>query len=652
MLDIIGSSAVDILGEIAGGRGGEVNDLPRFTLGLIFWGVLLAGALNARRRNALLRDKLLLVGFVVGFSRDLFMLIVTALGLNDLVSANTLALFLPPIDNTLMLVARAVIAAAFLHYFVRPPAISRNFFFLTITVCTLMYFVLAYIWWNAIRANPSLEFANHWGAWFVHLFGATFICVTIILILQQRSFIRIVVAFTFMMYLANHVLMLLNLYSGQQWEQLFLPIGNNLDLWATPLIGFVYWREQRDQHAQLQAEIKQTERLELIGQLSAGVSHDFKNHLQVIRGYAELAQMQRTEPAKVEQCLNEISDTVERSVSLVNQLLAFSSRDKVDKDVSVNINDVVSDLTPMISQLLGQRFQLNFQLDPKVSAVRFDITELEQIIVNLVVNARDAMPNGGKIQFTTRSIENQKSNFGYAANESADGAADEDRTDVVSDDATRAQSGTNPLRAVQLIISDSGSGMSQASIQRAFEPFYTTKAVGEGTGLGLSTVYGLVQRHNGAIKIDSQLYSGTTVTVSLRPAKTPLDAMSRPEGLSALGGTECILVAEDDNSVRNLVCELLSKAGYTVLQAVDGNQALELAKKHQQSIDLLLFDVVMPEMNGYLAYDAITGFMPETPVAFVSADASRVKTNRANYPHLAKPFTRSQLLNYVREQLS
>lgn len=644
MFDIISSSAIDILGEIGGGRGGAINDLPRFTLGLIIWGVLLAGALNARRRNALLRDKLLLAGFVVGFSRDFFMLVVTALGLNDLVSANTLALFLPPIDNMLMLVARAVIAAAFLHYFVRPPAISRNFFILTISICSVMYFVLAYVWWNAVRANPSLDFEQHWGAWFVHWFGAFFIFITIILILQQRNFIRKVVAFTFTLYLANHVLMLLNLYSGEQWETIILPIRNNLDLWATPFIGFVYWREQRDQHAQLQAEIKQTERLELIGQLSAGVSHDFKNHLQVIRGYAELAQIQRTEPEKVEQCLNEISDTVERSVSLVNQLLAFSRRDKVDKDVSVNINDVVSDLTPMISQLLGQQFQLDFRLDPKAASVRFDITELEQVIVNLVVNARDAMADGGVIRFTTRCVTNQKKRPKLATGKG------DTQIGVEGDSDELVQ--TNPVSEVQLIISDSGSGMSLASIQRAFEPFYTTKAVGEGTGLGLSTVYGLVQRHNGTIKIDSQLHSGTTVTVSLRPAKQTLDTQNRPEGAKVLGGTECILVAEDDNSVRNLVCELLRKAGYTVLQADNGYQAQELAKNNRHSIDLLLFDVVMPEMNGYLAYEAIARFMPDTPIAFVSADASRVKSNRANYPHLAKPFTRSQLLNYVREQLN
>jgi len=628
-VETLGVFVLAILGEIGGGRGGAINDLPRFTLGMMFWGVMLVGALNSRRRTALLRDKLLIAGFVLGFARDFFMLVVTILGLHNIVSADILALFLPPIDNMLMLVARAVIAAAFLHYFVRPSDISRNFFMFTLGVCAVMYFVIAYDWWRVVRADSSMQFEQHWSVWFIHYFGASFILVTIILILQQRNGIRKVVAITFSMYFTNHVLKLINLHSGMLWEDVFLPICNNLDLWAIPIIGFVYWREQRDQHAQLQAEIKQTERLELIGQLSAGVSHDFKNHLQVIRGYAELAQMQAEEPKKVAQCLNEVADTVDRSVALVNQLLAFSRRDNVEKNVSVSLNDVVTDLTPMLSQLLGPQYQLRYHLEADSPTARFDKTELEQVIVNLVVNARDAMPDGGVIKFTTRNVY---------ANTRRRLAVNEDKPPPA-------------IEKVQLIIADSGAGMSQETIQRAFEPFYTTKAVGEGTGLGLSTVYGLVQRQEGKIEIESQLYAGTTVIVNLRPAKSLVNQVSKADNAAVLGGNEHILIAEDDASVRNLVYELLTKAGYTVYQAVDGYHAQELAREYRDSIELLLFDVAMPKMNGYLAYESIFPVLPNAPIAFVSADTSRVKGFQASYPHLAKPFTRSQLLGYVREQL-
>lgn len=626
-MEMLGTFALEILGEIGGGRGGAINDLPRFTLGMMFWGIMLVGALNARRRNALLRDKLLIAGFFVGFARDTFMLVVTILGLHDIVSAEVLALFLPPIDNMLMLVARAVIAAAFLHYFVRPSDISRNFFILTLGVCAVMYVVIAYDWWMAVRANSAMQFEQHWSVWFIHYFGASFILVTIVLILQQRSRIRKVVAITFIMYFSTHVFMLFNLHTGQQWEHVLLPICNNLDLWAVPIIGFVYWSEQRDQTSQLEAEIKQTERLELIGQLSAGVSHDFKNHLQVIRGYAELAQMQGAQPQKVEECLNEISDTVDRSVALVNQLLAFSRRDNVEKDVSASLNDVVTDLTPMLSQLLGPQYQLKFRLEAGSPTARFDTTELEQVIVNLVVNARDAMPDGGVIKFTTRNI--------YSRRRKLDSNVGKPRV----------------VEKVQLIISDSGVGMTQATMQRAFEPFYTTKPVGEGTGLGLSTVYGLVLKQEGKIEIDSKLHDGTTITVNLWPAKIRVNQESRTDGVDVLGGNEHILIAEDDESVRNLVYELLTKAGYTVFQATDGYHAQALAQQHRDSIELLLFDVAMPKMNGYLAYESIAPILPDAPVAFVSADTSRVKGYQASYPHLAKPFTRSQLLNYVREQL-
>jgi len=361
------------------------------------------------------------------------------------------------------------------------------------------------------------------------------------------------------MYFTTHVLMLFNLHTGQHWDHVFLPICNNLDLWAIPIIGFVYWREQRDQHAQLQAEIKQTERLELIGQLSAGVSHDFKNHLQVIRGYAELAHIQQEQPEKVGQCIKEISDTVDRSVALVNQLLAFSRRGNVEKDVSASLNDVVTDLTPMLSQLLGPQYKLNFQLAKGSPTARFDTTELEQVVVNLVVNARDAMPDGGVIKLATNTIYSRKR-----------------KSKPDSDDAEPRE-----IEKVQLIISDTGVGMSQATIQRVFEPFYTTKPVGQGTGLGLSTVYGLVQRQEGKIEIESKLYEGTTITVNLWPAKNRVSKEIQLDGEEVLGGNEHILIAEDDESVRNLVYELLTTAGYTVYQANDGYQAQELARQHR-----------------------------------------------------------------------
>lgn len=629
-LRILSVLMLEILGELAGGRGGAINDLPRFTLGIIIWALLIVSAANARRRSALLRDKLLIAGFVVAFSRDLFMLITTMIGLHGMVAADTLALFLPPIDNTLMLIARAVIAAAFLHYFVTPSDVSKNFFTLTLSVCVVMYFVISFSWLTAVSANRSLQFEQHWGAWFVHCFGAVFIFIAIVLFLQKEGWTRRIVAFAFTMYFANHMLMLVNLATDSMWSSVFLILRNNLDLWATPIFGFIYWRELREKTALLEAEKKQTERLELIGQLAAGVSHDFKNHLQVIRGYTELGQMQKNEPEKVEQCLSEISDTVDRSVSLVNQLLTFSRRDTSVSSVIVNINDVVADLTPMLSQLLGPQFKLEFDLEPMLPGTKFDTTELEQVLVNLVVNARDALPDGGTIVFTTRCVFAERNN-----------------TVVDTEDSEPPQ-----LEHVQLVVSDGGIGMSQKTIHRVFEPFFTTKAVGEGTGLGLSTVYGLVNRHEGTIKIESQLHAGTSVFVNLKPAYEISESVQVEDSQLELRGTEHILVAEDDDSVRNLVCELLTRAGYTVYQAVDGKHAVELTEKYRHTIDMFLFDVAMPKLNGYLAYKMASQILPDVPVAFVSADASRVKGNHSSYPHLSKPFSGAQLLAYTREQLT
>lgn len=628
-MENFGSLILDILGEIAGGRGGHVNDLPRFTLGMIVWGVLVISALNAHGRNALLRDRLLIAGFIVGFCRELFMLVVVVLGMHNYVSAGTLNLFFPPIDNVMMLTARAVIASAFLHYFVKPSQVSRNFFLITVPVCLLIYVVVAPYWWIVVKTNPLIGFSQCWPVWVVHCFGALFILLAVFFFLRKRTWISTLVAISFAMYFGNHVLMLIDLSTNQLWSSIFTPIRNSLDLFATPMFGFIYWREQRDNHARLQAEIKQTERLELIGQLAAGVSHDFKNQLQVIMGYAELGQMQRHDADKVEKCLSEISDTVGRSASIVNQLLAFSRREQVNKDVSVNINDVVSELTPMLSQLLSPKYFLNFQLADQMPNASIDKTELEQVIVNLVVNARDAQPDGGVIQLTT-VVNNPEFN-------------DEDQS---SQSAEKMKN-----QHLELSVTDFGVGMSSEQQEHAFEPFYTTKPVGEGTGLGLSTVYGFVNKHKGLVNIDSQLGAGTTVSVQLPTADTSAKVQTQPAIDNDLGGSEHILLAEDDESVRNLTTTLLTQAGYTVYSAVDGNQAIELAKKYGSNIDLFLFDVTMPKLNGYLTYEAVAEIVPSASVAFVSANVDRAAVDQNDYAHLAKPFTRSQLLAYIRAQL-
>ena len=629
-MDSFGSLILDILGEIAGGRGGAVNDLPRFTLGMIVWGVLAVSALNARRRNALLRDRLLIAGFIVGFCRELFMLIVAVLGMHNYVSAGTLNLFFPPIDNALTLIAQAVIASAFLHYFVKPSQLSRNFFLIAVPICFLIYIVVAPVWWFAVKANPQIQFVDCWAAWLVHCFGAAFILLAVGMVLRKRTRIRIIVAVSFAMYFGSHFLMLVNLSTDQVWDSVFTPIRNSLELWATPIFGFIYWREQRDSHERLQAEIKQTERLELIGQLAAGVSHDFKNHLQVIMGYAELGQLQRNEPDKVEACLAEISDTVGRSASIVNQLLAFSRQAEVPADLSVNINDVISELTPMLSQLLGQKYFLDFRLIANMPNANIDKTELEQVIMNLVVNARDAQPDGGVIQITTQPHR------------------------VIEEHSDKAEDLVGPVqyKSVELRVSDFGIGMSSEQQAHAFEPFYTTKPVGEGTGLGLSTVYGLISKHKGQVSIESELGEGASVSVQL-PIADSVEAFTVKHSASnTFGGSEHILLAEDDDSVRNLTTELLSQAGYTVYSAVDGKHAIEIAKKYRSKIDLFLFDVAMPKLNGYLTYETVSKILPKIPVAFVSANVGRVGAEREEYAHLAKPFTRTQLLDYIREQLS
>ena len=361
------------------------------------------------------------------------------------------------------------------------------------------------------------------------------------------------------------------------------------------LSGYISVLRDMTREQQLEEELRQAQRLEAVGRLSGGIAHDFNNLLTVILGYTEAL---RAGPGDVapEEAAEEIHQAALRAAELTRQLLTFSRRGEA-RSAAAELNVVVNDLLPMLDRLIGEHISLQQVLDPQVGWVGADTSEIEQVIVNLCVNARDAMQSGGCMRVTT-SVRN------------TDSAPPGLRP--------RLASGTYAV----LEVTDDGSGMAPDVQERIFEPFFTTKGVGEGTGLGLSTVYGIAEQRGGAVHVRSAPAEGTTVTVWL-PVIEALPAEeavveSKPEAAAVPSAT--LLVVEDEPGIRNLMQMTLEQAGYRVITAADGSEALELARGERE-IDLLITDVVMPRMGGIELRDRLREMRPSLRVLFVSGYA-------------------------------
>ena len=380
----------------------------------------------------------------------------------------------------------------------------------------------------------------------------------------------------------------------------------------------------------LELQLLQSQRLEAIGQLAGGVAHDFNNLLTVINGYSALVldKLSDGDPKRLD--IEQIATAGEKAGMLTRQLLAFS-RKQVIRPTIVDLNAVVADMTTMLRRLVGENIVVRTILAEGLGKTRVDPGQMNQIIMNLAVNARDAMPTGGQITVETANFEIDRE---YSARHMS------------------ARHGAYCLMS----ISDDGIGMDEGTRSHAFEPFFTTKGVGEGTGLGLPTVYGIVKQHNGYIWLYSEPGHGTTVKVYLPQVEVN---SGQPVGQctnnGAPSGTETILLAEDDDIVRKLTASILEQSGYTVLQAADGHLALDVFGDESGRIDLLLTDVIMPGMGGKELADQLLAQSPDLRVIFVSGYTdeaiSRIGILPGDVELLSKPFHPKALLTLVRTVL-
>src|SRR3990170_3736303 len=413
-------------------------------------------------------------------------------------------------------------------------------------------------------------------------------------------------------------------------------VSLDVEIYGVPLMirgkwmGAVGIYQDLTERNRVEDALRQSLKMEAIGQLAGGVAHDFNNLLTGMLGSTDLLLERLGPSGSLRQLAEQIREGAERATSLTQQLLAFSRRQTLMPKV-LDLNAVVAHMNQLLRRVIREDIELVTVLEPRLGHVKADPSQIEQVILNLAVNARDAMPDGGKLAIETSNV-------------------------AVNETTARRRRPLQPGSYVLLAMTDSGGGMDAGTRSRIFEPFFTTKQRGKGTGLGLATVYGIVKQSNGYISVHSQPQRGTRFEIYLPRVEEPVDA-SLPQSVPArpVWGSETILLVEDERSIRRPTCEFLQKNGYTVLEAEDGAAAIRVAQGHKGPIHLLLTDLVMPKMNGGELAQRIAEMRPEVKVLYMSGYAENkvvhheVVNGRAHL--LQKPFTLDALAHKAREVL-
>jgi len=379
---------------------------------------------------------------------------------------------------------------------------------------------------------------------------------------------------------------------------------------------------------QLEEQLRHAQKMEAVGQLAGGVAHDFNNILQVILGNVDMVLADIDDP-ETRQPLEEVFQAAGRAADLTRQLLAFSRR-QVIRPANLDLNKLVEGILKMIDRAIGEHINLRFRPDRHLGTIYADPGQIEQIVINLCINARDAMPIGGTLTIETENV-------------------------TIGPDYLNTHQWATQGRYVLLTVTDTGHGIDEATRAQIFEPFFTTKGVGRGTGLGLATVYGIVQQHNGHIQVYSEPGKGTAFKIYIPIVESPPQEIHEKIVEPIVGGTETILVAEDEQMVRNLVTNMLQNAGYTVLAASDGEEAIRVFDQHADSIALALLDVVMPKLGGREVMDHIQAHTSTIPFLFSSGySENAVHTNfviEEGLHLISKPYGKNELLRAVRKLL-
>jgi two-component system, cell cycle sensor histidine kinase and response regulator CckA len=382
----------------------------------------------------------------------------------------------------------------------------------------------------------------------------------------------------------------------------------------------------------LEKQLHQVRKFEAIGQLAGGIAHDFNNVIGAMMGWAELGSEQAPAESRLSEYFKKIRTQAGRAAGLTRQLLAFARRQILEPQ-DIQLNNVVTEVLSLLEKVIGKDVEIRTSLAPQLAAVRADASQIEQVLMNLCLNARDAMPSGGRLTIETRNAD-------------------------LDDDACRRTPGLSPGRHVELIVTDNGTGMDAITREHIFEPFFTTKEPGKGTGLGLATVFGIIRQHGGFVSVDSEPNHGTTFSIYLPAVKTTAELAKpnfKPEESAFRGGKETLLVADDHEGIREMVRSALEGCGYRVLLAANGEEAIHIFQEHAREISLAVLDMVMPRVGGMESAKRMRRIRPELPVVFTTGysveNEELTRVIEAGGAVVEKPFDPKKLARRIRELL-
>jgi len=428
---------------------------------------------------------------------------------------------------------------------------------------------------------------------------------------------------------------------GEIWNGEFHNKKKNGELyWEDATIGpvkdvdgeithYLAVKEDITKHKKMSQQLQQAQKLEAIGRFASGIAHDFNNILQVIIGYVYFAKQDLSEDDSRFKNIEEIRKATDKAAALSHQLLAFGSSQALEPR-NININDLIKGLLKMIRRIICENINLEFIGEQNINSIYADPSQMEQIIMNLCVNAKDAMMWGGDLIIKTENV-------------------------LIGDEYCRKYPWGKEGKYVLLTVTDTGLGMDKTTVDKVFEPFFTTKKENDGTGLGLATVFSIVKQHDGMVNVFSEEGKGTTFKIYLPIVEKKCDMVETKSEYSMQGGNEAILIAEDDEAIRNLATRILEDVGYNVIVAADGNEAVALFKQNSERISLLFLDMIMPNMGGLSAFKCIEKINPDIHVLFCSGYSSKTFwkgfTSMKNAKKICKPYSRNSLLKLVREIL-
>ena len=411
-------------------------------------------------------------------------------------------------------------------------------------------------------------------------------------------------------------------------EILWVEVSKVLITWGGRPATLSFLRDITRQK-KIEAQLFQAQKMEAVGQLAGGIAHDFNNLLTAIIGYGHLLKNDAGNDARMGVYVGQILNAAERAAILTNDLLTFS-RKQIINPRPVNLNKIIEDMESLLLRVIGEDIELSAVLTDTDLTVMADSSQIDQILMNLATNAQDAMPKGGSLVIRTERVE-------------------------INGEYTRTYGYGKPGPYALLSVEDTGTGMDKNIKGRIFEPFFTTKEVGKGTGLGLSMVYGIVKQHDGYVNVYSEPGRGTTFRILLPLIQSTVKEAKPDNLIKVKGGAETILLGEDDTQVRTLLKEVLSNAGYRIIEAFDGDDAVEVFQKNKDNVHLLILDVIMPKKNGKEVYEEIKRVKSDMKVIFVSGYSSDIIYKKGilevGMNFISKPVSPDDLLIKVRDVL-